>query len=116
MESQPDFLAEKSLLDIEITKRGHECLFYPKFHCELNYYIELFWGAVKRYTREHCNYSFRELEETVQDGLESVSLHTIRRFANRSRKWIDSYINGLSEKQKEFIGTPGMGENLIGVA
>jgi hypothetical protein len=37
LESQPDFLAEKSLLEIEITRYGHECLFYPKFHCKLNY-------------------------------------------------------------------------------
>ncbi|KAF8243258.1 hypothetical protein K440DRAFT_530788, partial [Wilcoxina mikolae CBS 423.85] len=104
MESQPDFLAEKSLLEIEITKRGHECLFYPKFHCELNY-IEFYWGAVKRYTRENCNYSFAELEGTVRHGLDSVSLDTIRRFANRSRRWIDSYISGLNKRQKEFVET-----------
>ena len=68
-----DFLNEKSQLEIEIVKRGHECIFYPKFHCELNY-IEYFWAAVKRYTQENCNYSFAELETTVIAGLESVSL------------------------------------------
>ena len=60
MENQPDFQNEKSRLEIEIVQRGHECLFYPKFHCELNY-IEYFWAAVKRYKRENCNYSFSEL-------------------------------------------------------
>jgi len=121
LESQPDFLAEKSLLELEITRRGHECLFYPKFHCELNY-IEYFWGAVKRYTRENCNYTFAELESTVLAGLDSVSLCTIQRFANRSRRWIDSYINGLNEKQKEFVARQesshrrGMGEDVIATA
>ena len=32
LENQPDFLHEISQLEIEITKRGHECIFYPKFH------------------------------------------------------------------------------------
>ena len=57
---------------------------------------EFFWGAVKRCTRENCNYSFAELEPTVLAGLESVTLHTIR-----SRRWIDSYTNGPNDKQKE---------------
>lgn len=30
-------------------------------HCELNY-IEYYWAAAKRYTRENCNYSFVGLE------------------------------------------------------
>ena len=55
-----------------------------------------------RYTRENCNYSFAELGPTVLAGLESVSLRMIR-LANRSRRWIDSYINGLNDKQKEFV-------------
>jgi hypothetical protein len=118
LESQPDFLAEKSLLEIEITRCGHECLFYPKFHCELNY-IEFYWGAVKRYTRENCNYSFAELEHTVWRGLDSVSLVTIHRFANRSHRWIDSYISGLDEQQQGFVQSAEashrrrMGEDLV---
>ena len=85
------------MLEIEITARSHECIFCPKPHCELNY-IEFFWGAVKRYTRENCIYSF-VLEDTVNAGLNSVSLTTIRRFANLSRRWIDAYINGLNDRQ-----------------
>ena len=104
LENLPDFLSEKSQLEIEIVKRGHECIFYPKFHCELNY-IEYFWAAVKRYTRENCNYSFAELETTVIAGLESVSLRTIQQFANISRRWIDAYINGRTVEQQRFVET-----------
>ena len=32
-----------------------------------------------------------EDDDTVKAGLNSVSLTTIRRFANRSRRWIDAY-------------------------
>ena len=97
-------MSEKSQLEIEIVKRSHECIFYLKFHCELNY-IEYFWAAVKRFTRENCNYSIAELETTVIAGLESVSLRTIQRFANRSRRWINAYINGLTVEQQGFVGT-----------
>jgi transposase len=60
LENQPDFLNEKSQLEIEIVNR----IFYSKFHCELNS-IGYFWAAVKRYTRENCNYSFAELDVEV---------------------------------------------------
>jgi hypothetical protein len=36
LEAEPDFLAEKSLLETVINEAGHEVVFYPKFHCELN--------------------------------------------------------------------------------
>ena len=84
-----------------IIRLGHECLFYPKFYCELDY-IEFFWGAVKR---ENWNYILvAGLEPTVLAGLESVSLRTIQRFVNRSRRWIDPCINGLNDKQRELSG------------
>ena len=116
MEDEEDFASERSLLEIEITARGHECIFYPKFRCKLNH-IEFFWGAVKRYSREICNYSF-VLEDMIKAGLNSVSLTTIRRFANRSRRWIDVYIDGLDDRQQVFVGKEGshrrgMGEGVI---
>ena len=77
---------------------------------------------VKRYTRENCNYSFAELEPIVLAGLESVGLRTIQRLANRSRRWINPYINGLNDKQKEFVEQEkksyrrDVGERLVDIA
>ena len=34
---QSDFLLQKSTLKKPILKAGHKCIFYPKFHYELNY-------------------------------------------------------------------------------
>ena len=43
---QPDFQAEKPLLQLVIEKAGHKCFFLPKFHCELNP-IKMVWGQAK---------------------------------------------------------------------
>ena len=48
LEAEPDFKNEVSLLETVIQSAGHEIIFYPKFHCELNY-IEYYWAALKRY-------------------------------------------------------------------
>ena len=52
LENQSYFLHEKSQLEIEISKRGDKCSIHPKFLGEL-YYIEYYWVAAKRYTREN---------------------------------------------------------------
>ena len=98
IEQQVDFLTEESLLEKVIKDAGHEVIFYPKFHCELNF-IESYWAAVKRFTRENCTYSFSDLESTVETALDSVPLITIRRFANKSMRWIISYDTGLSPEE-----------------
>ena len=36
LSKQDDFAKQESLLEIMIRKAGHECIFLPKFHCELN--------------------------------------------------------------------------------
>ena len=59
---QPDFIAQKSRLQTEIEKKGHKCIFYLKYHCELNY-IEMYWGAAKQYTREYCEYTWSGLQD-----------------------------------------------------
>lgn len=76
LDLQPDFMEQKSLVQEVIEKAGHLCIFLPKFHCELNF-IEFFWGAVKRYLREHCDYTFETLKENMPKALASVSVDTI---------------------------------------
>ncbi|PKC04462.1 hypothetical protein RhiirA5_379360 [Rhizophagus irregularis] len=43
---EPDFVAQKGALHEIISTAGHKYVFYPKFHCKLNY-IEMYWGATK---------------------------------------------------------------------
>jgi len=66
--SQVDFKNQKPLLQEIIEAKGHKVVFYPKFHCELNY-IEMYWGAAKRYVRQHCDYTWKGLKEIYQGSL-----------------------------------------------
>ena len=76
-------------------------MFYPKFHCELNY-IESFWAEAKRYSRLHCNYSFNHLKEVVPHALDSISLTKICQFSRRSARYMSAYELGLSGKVAVF--------------
>ena len=99
---QEDFCNQKPLLQEIIEGLGHKVIFYPKFHCELNY-IEMYWGAAKRYARQHCNYTWKGLQETVPHALDSVSLSQIRKYANKSAKFMKCYQKGLTGLQAEYV-------------
>ena len=101
LDLQPDFAEQKSLIQEVIENAGHLCIFLPKFHCELNF-IEFFWGAVKRYLREHCNYTFEGLKTNMPEALASVSVATIRKWEHRMRRWMEAYRGGLDAKQAQF--------------
>ncbi|KAH9123599.1 hypothetical protein AeMF1_005450 [Aphanomyces euteiches] len=66
--SQPDFKSQKSRVEETIEAAGHIALFLPKFHCEFNF-IEMYWGALKYYCRENCDYSFAKLLPTVEAAM-----------------------------------------------
>jgi hypothetical protein len=65
---QLDFQQQKSLVKEVIEAAGHLCIFLPKFHCELNF-IEFFWGTVKRYLWDNCDYTFETLKENMPKAM-----------------------------------------------
>ena len=75
-------------------RRGHYCMFIPKFHCELDP-IERVWGKAKQYTRSHCDYSFPGLQANIVPAIESVSTDTIRKYYRRVREYIKAYREGM---------------------
>ena len=91
---QPDFLEQKSLVQETIEAAKHLCLFLPKFHCKLNP-IGYFWGMVKKYLCDHCNYSFDGLKDNLPKALESVQIQTIWQWENKFFCWVEAYCSGL---------------------
>ncbi len=79
---------------------GHICIFLPKFHCEINF-IEYFWGAVKRWLREHCDYTFDTLRANMPKALKSISVELIRKWEHRAWRFIDAYSEGLGAKDAQ---------------
>jgi len=100
LDLQPDFKEQWSLVQEVIESAGHLCIFLPKFHCELNF-IEFFWGAVKKYLRENCDYTFETLKTNLPCALASVGVQTIRRWEHRMIRWMDAYRRGLGAKEAQ---------------
>ena len=98
---EKDFVDQRGMLQEEIEARGHLVLFYPKFHCELNF-IEFFWAAAKRYTRENCEYSLPGLRETIPAALNSVEEVTIWRFYQKTQRTLAAYRDGCTYGSPDF--------------
>ena len=98
---EQDFQHQKGSLQEGIEAHGHQVLFYPKFHCELNF-IEFFWAASKRYARENCEYSLQGLRDTIPQALASVSDTTIWRFYQKCQRTMQAYRNGCQYGTEAF--------------
>lgn len=104
---QLDFEAQKGEQQETIEKAGHLVLFYPPFHCEINF-IEYFWEAAKRYTCEHCEYDFPSLKRLVPKAMEQIPNQVIWKYANRAKRIIKAYDTGAiygSESYKSIVST-----------
>ena len=54
------------------------------------------WAESKRYTREHCDYSFKGLEATIDPALDSISIDLIRKFFRKVREYLAAYREGIT--------------------
>ena len=87
-----DFKNEKSRVAREIARHGHRILFIPAFHPELNP-IERVWGLAKAYAREHCDYTFRGLQNIITPAFNNVTLDNMRKYFRKSRDNMRAYTN-----------------------
>jgi hypothetical protein len=62
----------------------------PRYHCELQF-IELFWGAMKLFLRQNCEYNIHSLRQTIPTAMNSVSVGLIRKYHNKTMCFMDCY-------------------------
>ena len=110
---QPDFANVESLLETTCKARGVKVIFLPKFHCELNF-IEQCWGYAKRIYRLNPESSREDvLEKNALNSLESIPLASMRKFANRSRRFMDAYCRGLNGRQAAWVSRRYRGHRVL---
>ncbi|RPA94825.1 hypothetical protein L873DRAFT_1700314, partial [Choiromyces venosus 120613-1] len=84
-----------------IEAAGHLVIFYPVYHCKLNF-IEYYWGRAKLYTCAHCEYLFPALVHTVPEALVQMSDRLIFKYYQRVLQMMDAYQNNLVYSSKDF--------------
>lgn len=88
-----DFRTERTLVEQFILDQGHQVIFLPKFHCELNP-IERVWGQAKRHCRQYSNYTLARLRNIIHPALDSVSTDLIRKYFRKIGDYEKAYIEG----------------------
>ena len=106
--NEPDFLAQREWLREVVEDRGHRVMYFPKFHCELNY-IEMVWAYVKARLRRMCVFSIHALRESLPVELLTVPLAFFRRASRHCFRFMSGYRHGLTGNlldytQKKYKG------------
>ena len=86
---EPDFKNEENMVTQEIHKRGHMCIFLPKFHCDLNW-AENHWGRSKPFVRGICDGSWMAMCQGIwlSFGQGNIPYDLCQRFARKIREII----------------------------
>ena len=84
--SHPDFMNEPTLVEQLVHDRNHICLFFPKFHCELNA-TERVWCHAKKHSRQYVNGSIVRLRTVVPDSLNTCNTELIFKFFRTCRDY-----------------------------
>jgi len=99
--SQADFQAQKGELHETLEAAGHLVIFYPSFHCELNF-IGYFWGRPKVYARANCEYTYPALVRIVPEALAHVSNKLIWKYHQCVFRMMEAYRNNLVYGSDDF--------------
>ena len=111
--NQPDFADAESLLETHCCARGVHVVFLPKFHCELNF-IEQCWGQAKSIYRTYPPSSSEDdLEANTLKSLGSIPLSMMKKFATRSRRFMDAYDRGLNGRQAAWAARKYRGHRVL---
>ena len=90
-----DFKNKKTLLEEKVESRWHLCVFFPKFHCELNA-IERVWCHAKKYSRAYTNGTITKLRKIVPESLDTCHTDLISKFVVTCRDYMKAYRDGCT--------------------
>jgi hypothetical protein len=77
---ESDFEAQEAWLTQVAHEAGFEIIFYPKYHCELNY-IEMVWGWAKSHHRGTCTYNYKNLKGGLPNTFDDLlQVGLVRKF------------------------------------
>jgi hypothetical protein len=117
LSNQPDFKSQRPWLkEVVEDDIGATIIYYPKFHCELNY-IEMVWAYIKAYLRRNCTYTFKDLKLKLESLESMVPVEFIRRASRHCFRFMSCYRFGLCGPLADFAMTKysshrGINENL----
>lgn len=111
MSSQPDFRAQKIWIEEVLEKFNILAIFYPKFHCELNF-IEMIWNELKSSLRSECSFSFSYLRVKLLAALKSFPV-PMARGLQFCLKYMDGYLQGLSGPEAKYALTQYHGHRML---
>ena len=101
LHSYPDFASEKSWIQTTADEYDVKVIFFPKFHCELNY-IEMVWGYLKAKLRQVCTFNFLDLRERLPQALQSIPIKFVKRAARHCLRFMSGYRLGLQGPELDY--------------
>ena len=99
-----DFRTERTFMEKFNLDQGHQVVFLPMFHCELNS-TERVWGQAKRHCQQYSNYTLARLCNIIHPVLDSVRTNLIRKYFRKIGDYEKACIEGKkAEKEIESKG------------
>ena len=108
----PDFQEDCCWLEETLKARNHKLMFFPKFHCELNF-IEMIWGYAKARLRAGCEFNFKWLEAQLPTVLDSIPLSFFRSTSRHCFRYMDSYRYDLTPAARLYAMKKFRGHRMI---